>query len=327
MEYLFEPGISMRKAKSIGLVLGGGGARGLAHIGVLKVLEKEKISPDIIVGTSIGSIVGGALASGMKAEELEKKVVSFLKSDLFKSSELKAMGDAESGAEQRISRRIQTYFKTKLRLAQALFRPGILPIKDMEEFIKFFIPDIQIEETTIPFRAVATDLKTGELVILRKGSLRRSLLASSAVPGVLPPIEINGRQCSDGGIICTVPVRSAFKEGADVVIAIAVDKNVFPATKLQTAMDIYARAGEIQGIHLKQYDLERADLVISPELGNIHWTDFSQYKRLISLGESAALKKLSEIKRIAKPIVSGTFMDRVKRSIKRLLVTRPSGNR
>ena len=103
------------------------------------------------------------------------------------------MGDVESGAEHRISRRIQTYFKTKIRLAQALFRPGILPIKEMEEFINYFIPDIQIEETEIPFRAAATDLQTGELVILRKGSLRRSILASSAVPGALPPIEINGR--------------------------------------------------------------------------------------------------------------------------------------
>jgi NTE family protein len=316
----------MRKPKKIGLVLGGGGARGLAHIGILKVLEKEKIFPDIIVGTSIGSIVGGALASGMKAEELEKKVVSFLKSDLFKSSELKAMGDAESGAEQRVSRRIQTYFKTKIRLAQALFRPGILPIKDMEKFINFFIPDIQIEETAIPFRAMATDLKTGELVIFRKGSLRRSLLASSAVPGALPPVEINGKQCSDGGIICTVPVRSAFKEGADVVIAIAVDKDVSLATELQTAMDIYARSGEIQGFHLKQYDLERADLVISPELGNIHWTDFSQYKRLISLGESAALKKLPEIKKISKTTVQQAFTDRIKRVIERLFAIRPPEN-
>ncbi|HUU42104.1 MAG TPA: patatin-like phospholipase family protein [Desulfatiglandales bacterium] len=183
----------MRKAKKIGLALGGGGARGLAHIGVLKVLEKEKVSPDIIVGTSIGSIVGGAIATGMKVEELEKRTISFLKCDFFKSSELKAMGDVESGAEHRISRRIQTYFKTKIRLAQALFRPGILPIKEMEEFINYFIPDIQIEETEIPFRAAATDLQTGELVILRKGSLRRSILASSAVPGALPPIEINGR--------------------------------------------------------------------------------------------------------------------------------------
>ena len=123
----------MRKVRKLGLALGGGGARGFAHIGVLKVLERENIKPDIIIGTSIGSIVGGALASGMTVDELEERADAFLESDTYTSSELKAMGDAESGAEQRMSRRIQTYFRTKIRLAQALFRLGILPGKDMEE--------------------------------------------------------------------------------------------------------------------------------------------------------------------------------------------------
>jgi NTE family protein len=172
----------MRRGRKIGIALGGGGARGFAHIGAMKVLERENIRPDIIVGTSIGSIVGGALASGMTVEKLEERAYSFLESDLYTSSEFKAMGDAESGTEQRVSRRIQNYFKTKIRLASALYRPGILPVSDMEEFIGFFVPDIKIEETLIPFRAVATDLKSGECVILKQGSLRQALLASSRGP-------------------------------------------------------------------------------------------------------------------------------------------------
>jgi NTE family protein len=309
----------MRKGSKLGLALGGGGARGFAHIGVLKVLERENIRPDIIVGTSVGSIVGGALASGMTVEQIEERAHSFLESDLYASSELKAMGDAESGAEQRLSSRIQNYFKTKIRLAGSLYKPGILPLEDMEKCINYFMPDIKIEETEIPFRAVATDLKSGECVILREGSLRRALLASSAVPGAFSPVEINGRHLSDGGIICTVPVRWTLKEGADRVIAIAIDRDMLLSSELHTAVDIYVRAGEIQGCYLEQYDLERADLVIRPELGSIHWTDFSRSPELIALGEAAARERIADIRRLARSISRGRFGDRMKRAAKKFL--------
>jgi NTE family protein len=308
----------MKKAKKIGLALGGGGARGFAHIGVLKVLEREGIRPDIIVGTSIGSIVGGAIASGMTVNSLEERADAFLESDLYRCSELKAMGDAESGAEQRMSRRIQTYFKTKIRLAQALFRPGILPSKDMEEFVNFFIPDIQIEETVIPFGAVTTDLTSGECVFLTHGSLRQAILASSSIPGALPPVEVEGRQLADGGVICTVPAGYAAELGADFVIAVSIDRDILLGSELQTAVDIYVRAGEIMGFHLEQHHLKHADLVIRPDLGNIHWTDFSQSKELIALGEAAARKSLPELRRLAESAAPGGFIERLKRSAGRL---------
>jgi len=315
----------MRKGKRLGLALGGGGARGFAHIGVLKVLERENIRPDIIVGTSVGSIVGGALASGMTVEEIEGRANSFLESDLYASSELKAMGDAESEAEQRLSSRIQNYFKTKIRLASALYKPGILPLEDMEKCINYFIPDIKIEETEIPFRAVATDLKSGECIILKEGSLRRSLLASSAVPGAFSPVEINGRHLSDGGIICTVPVGCTLKEGADRVIAVAIDRDIILSSELHTAVDIYVRAGEIQGFCLERHDLERADLVIRLKLGNIHWTDFSRSQELISLGEAAAIERLAEIRGLARSVSRWRFGDRIKRAARRLLATQRPG--
>jgi NTE family protein len=308
----------MRKGRKLGLALGGGGARGFAHIGVLKVLERENIRPDIIVGTSVGSIVGGALASGMTVEEIEERAYSFLESDLYAASELKAMGDAESGAEQRLSSRIQNYFKTKIRLASSLYKPGILPLEDMEDCINYFIPDIKIEETAIPFRAVATDLKSGEYIILKVGSLRRALLASSAVPGAFPPVEINGRHLSDGGIICTVPVGCTLKEGADRVIAIAIDRDIILSSELHTAVDIYVRAGEIQGFYLEENDLKGADIVIRTKLGGIHWTDFSQSRELISLGEEAAIDSLPEIRRLARSVTRWGFMDRMKRAMRRL---------
>jgi len=315
----------MKKARKIGLALGGGGARGFAHIGILKVLEREGIRPDIIVGTSVGSIIGGAIASGMTVNALEERADDLLESDLYRSSELKAMGDAESGAEQRMSRRIQNYFKTKIRLAQALFRPGILPSKDMEDFINFFIPDIQIEETVVPFGAVTTDLTSGECVFIKHGSLRQAILASSSVPGALPPVEVEGRQLADGGIICTVPAGYAVEHGADIVIAVSIDRNILLGSELQTAVDIYVRAGEIMGFHLEQHHLKHADLVIRPNLGNIHWTDFSQSKQLIALGEAAAKEKLPELRRLAEAAAPKGFMGRLTRSARKGLFKRASG--
>jgi len=315
----------MKKGRKIGLALGGGGARGFAHIGILKVLDREGIRPDIIVGTSIGSFIGGAIASGMTVNALEEKADAFLESDLYRSSELKAMGDAESGSEQRMSRRIQAYFKTKIRLAQALFRSGILPSKDMEEFVNFFIPDIQIEETVIPFGAATTDLTSGECVFLKHGSLCRAILASSSVPGVLPPVEVDGRQLADGGIICTVPAGYAAELGADIVIAVSIDRDILLASELQTAVDIYVRSGEIMGFHLEQYHLKHADLVIRPDLGNIHWTDFSQSRQLIALGEAAAEESLPELRRLAESAAPRGFMGRLTRSARRVLFKRAPG--
>jgi len=140
----------------------------------------------------------------------------------------------------------------------------------------------------------------------------------------LPPVEIDGRQLADGAIVCTVPARYAVEQGADVVIAVAIDKDIVLSSELQTAVDIYVRAGEIMGFHLEQYDLKNAHLIIRPELGSIHWADFSQSRMLIALGEAAALDSLPELKRLAKSISRGALMGRIRRSVKGLFVRRPS---
>jgi NTE family protein len=316
----------LKKIRKIGLALGGGGARGLAHIGAMKVLDREGVRPDIIVGSSMGSVVGGALAIGMKPEEIEKRVFSFLQDDTYKSSELKALGDAERGVEQRLSRRIHCYFQTKIRLAHGIYRPGILETKDIEELINYFIPDMKIEDTSIPFRAVATDLRSGKLVVFREGSLRRSILASSSVPGMLPYVEIDGRQLSDGAIIQSVPARVAVEEGADFVIAIAVDRNLGLAPDFHTALDVYIRAGEIQGYCLENHELECADIVIKPELGGTHWTDFSNAQELIFAGESAAMGMIRDIRALVRKVTKRKFLVKITKKIQGVFAMEKQGN-
>jgi len=285
------------KKKRIGLALGGGGARGLAHIGVLKVLEKEEIPIHLIAGTSIGALVGGAYASGINPDELQKKVDEYINSAEFRSSAIKAFETAHAKGEIGVTQRIQTYLRNHFYLIQALFKPGILSNEDFQSTIDYFIPDIQIEETRIPFRAVATDLVIGEQITFSKGSLRQAVMASCAVPGAIAPLKEGERLLSDGGIICRVPSPVARQEGADIVIAVVVDRCI-GSEEPRTVVDVYLRVSEIMGERLKQYELADADVVILPEVGDLHWSSFSQAMNLIDEGEKAAREKLDDIRRL-----------------------------
>ena len=285
------------KKMRIGLALGGGGARGLAHIGVLMVLERERIPIDLIVGTSIGALIGGAYASGISPEELQKRVDAYLNSAEFQSSAIKAFKTAHAKGVLGLTEKIQTYFRNTFYLIQAMFKPGILPNEDFQTTINYFIPDIQIEETRIPFRAVATDLVSGKEITFSKGPLRQAVMASCAVPGAITPLREGERLLSDGGITCLVPSSVARKEGADIVISVAVDRCINPE-ELRTVVDVYQRVNEIMGEKLKNYELANADVVILPEVGDLHWSDFSEAMNLIDEGEKAAREKLDDIRNI-----------------------------
>jgi NTE family protein len=285
------------KKKRIGLALGGGGARGLAHIGVLMVLEREGIPIDLIVGTSIGALVGGAYASGINPDELRQRLNAYLNSDEFQSSAMKAFEAAHSRGEVSLSHKIQAYLRNRFYLIQAMFKPGILSNEDFEVTINHFIPDIQIENTRIPFRAVATDLVSGKEITFSKGPLRQAVMASCAVPGAIAPLKEGERLLSDGGIICLVPSSAARREGADIVIAVAVDRGI-RSEELRNVVDVYLRVSEIMGKKLKEYELADADVVILPEVGDLHWSNFSEAMNLIDEGERAAREKLEDIRRV-----------------------------
>ncbi|HYA15146.1 MAG TPA: patatin-like phospholipase family protein [Syntrophales bacterium] len=284
------------KRKRIGLALGGGGARGLCHIGVLRVFEQEGIPVDVIAGTSIGALVGGAYACGLSADELERKVHDYINSEEFKSSAIKTMSDAYSGKQEDLTQKIQSFLKNQFYVIQMLFKPGILSTDDFQSMIDYFIPDVLIQNTLIPFRAVATDLITGDQVVFSEGFLRQAVTASCSVPGVIEPVIDGKRLLSDGGIISMTPVSIAKREGADIVIAVAVDRDLRTDDELKTVKDIYYRASEITSIKLEKYELLEADIVIRPDVKNLHWTGFFHAIDLIKEGEKAAKEVLSSIR-------------------------------
>jgi NTE family protein len=284
--------------KKVGLALGGGGVRGLSHIGVLDTLEQEEIKIDLIVGTSAGSLIGGAYASGQSPREIKTKIDIYLKSPEFDNSSLKTIGLSFSPAPKSSLQKAQSYFLNRYYLMRAFFRPSLLPDEDFKSLINYLLPDIDIRDTRIPFYAVATDLITGKEVILSEGSLREAVLASSSVPGAVEPLRKGDKLLADGGITSSVPVKAARELGADVVIAVMVGRALPKATNadVDTATEIIYRAGEITSNKLEEAELAGADIVIRPEVGDLHWADFVRSGDLIKKGENACRENIKGIK-------------------------------
>jgi NTE family protein len=253
--------------KKIGLALSGGGARGFAHVGVLKVLTENNIPIDFIAGTSIGSFVGGAIASGMSASEIEKMALGIRWIDLTRPS----------------------------------FSPiALLSNAPMGKFIERKFPAHRFEDLKIPFAAVTCDLKAEELVVMKdKGDIVPAIRASCAVPAVFSPIRENERLLVDGGVMSLVPIDVVKALGADVVIAVDLISSGagfrrYPSTAvgmlLLSAMVMLRSACENQQ--------NKADVLIIPKIAHIRPDKLNQREDCLRLGEESARSKIEEIKQI-----------------------------
>jgi len=281
--------------QKVGLALGGGGVRGFTHIGVLKVLEQEAIDIDLIVGTSAGALIGGAYASGLSPREIQAKVTDYLASPEFNASALKSIGMSVFPKKDGFLQQAKAFVINRYCFIRSFFRPCVLPSDDFQSLIHYFLPDMDIRQTRIPFLAVSTDLITGRQVVFSEGSLRQAVLASCAVPGAIEPVRQGPWLLADGGITSLVPVHATREAGADVVIAVMVDRDLPAAGGMDTAKDIIYRAGEITAGKLEATELAGADVVIRPEVGDLHWMDFTRSGDLVRKGEEAAREALRKI--------------------------------
>jgi NTE family protein len=251
----------------IGLALGGGAARGFAHIGVIKVLESQGIVPDIVVGTSAGSVVGALYAAGNNGYTLNKMALDM--------------------DEASISDWSVPFFANV---------SGVLKGEALQNYVNKMVNNVPIEKLKIPFGAVATDLDTGAPILFRYGNTGMAVRASSAVPSVFQPVKIGTHTYVDGGLVAPVPVRFAKEMGADFVIAV----NISSAPEMQTAsssVDVVLQSFSIMGKSINRQELKEADIVISPKLGNMKGNDFNSRNLAILAGEQAASDMLPEIKR------------------------------
>lgn len=246
----------------IALALGGGAARGFAHIGVIKTLEAHGIVPQIVVGTSAGSVVGALYAGGYSGFDLQKTAFQM---------EEGSVGD------------------------WAMPDRGFIKGEQLQSFVNRALQNKPIERLGKTFAAVATDLGSGEQAVFRRGNAGMAVRASSSIPGVFQPVTINGREYVDGGLTSPIPVRVARSLGADIVIAVDISSRSNNA-KVSDTLDILLQTFRIMGQSIAQFELAQADVVIRPNTTGIGSTDFDQKHQAIMEGEKAALAALPLIR-------------------------------
>jgi NTE family protein len=279
------------------LALGGGGSRGLAHLGVLKALSDEGIPVHGIVGTSVGAIVGAAYAIDPDIDRLTEVTLGYLRSDRFQNDHFRRMMFGANDAEQNFFFNILSGIRKSFSFTNLIRKPSILDGSRLREVVNEFIEDKTFEEAEIPFAVPAIDLKQPLEVLLTSGSLRDAVLASCSLPGFFPPVEVDGMLLADVGIMGSVPVRAA-KEllpGA-LVIAVDLSRQLERMESLPRGWDSILRAESIASRKLNSIELQDADVVVHPEVGEKYWSDFSELRRMVQSGLDATNEQIGEIR-------------------------------
>ncbi len=253
------------KPPRVALVLGGGGARGFAHVGVLRVLAEEKLPIDLIVGTSVGSLIGALYAAEPNVFELEWKSFKIEQGDLFDFS---------------------------------LFSAATGPVKGeaIQEFVRRSVTLANIESFKIPYIAIAADLNTGELVPIKSGPVTAAVRASVSIPGVFTPAKLGNRTLVDGGVVANVAVDVARQNGADIVVAVNITQGVVDYN-VTDVVSIILQSVNIMMAKMAEDELARADVVITPAISDVGTMDFTQKKRCMQEGITAARAQVGAIRR------------------------------
>jgi len=250
----------------VALVLGGGAARGFAHIGVIRVLEQERIPVDLVVGTSVGSLIGALYASERDSFELEWTAFQLQQDDIF-----------------------------DFRIVNAVVGMGYAKGEKLEAFVKAKVKQANIEQLRVPFAAVATDLNWGKRVILDRGPLAVAVRASSAIPGVFEPVHHMGKILVDGGVVDNLAIDVAREKGADLVIAVDISENV-GNTSITNVLDVMLQATNIMFAENVARLKAGADVLVEPKVGAVGMLDFTQKKQCMQAGMEAARKAVPRIR-------------------------------
>jgi len=276
----------------VGLVLSGGGARGMTHVGVLKVIKQLNIQVDFIAATSMGAIVGGLYASGMSPEQMEKQLEEVSWPTLLSDSP--ARGDVSFRRKE-----FEALFPLGLEIGyrDGKFRTfkGALSGSNLELFLHELTRNVDridnFNDLPIPFRAVATDMVNGEQIVFSKGRLYQAMRASMSVPGMFAPVELEGRVLGDGGLVNNLPVDVVRAMGADIVIAVNIGTPLMSRDQLSSVVGYASQMVNIlteQNVRAQLGTLRPHDVLISPELGELTFIDFGKGKEFIALGVKAA---------------------------------------
>jgi NTE family protein len=291
------------KRPKVGLVLSGGGARGFAHIGVLKVLEENNVPIDYIVGTSMGSIIGGLYAIGQTPEEIERGVRSIEWGNVFKDF---AQRDFKSFRRKQDDFDFYNIHRIGITSDGLQISPGLIEGQQIELALdRLAYPGFLIEDydqLRIPYRAIATNVENGEPFIIKNGNIARAMRASMSIPGALPPITIDDTLLVDGGIANNIPIDVARNMGAEIIIVVDVSAPLSAKEDIKSGIDVTGQLTTIMTRRIGDIELKTLkgnDVLITPGEKDISSSDFEKYEKLIKAGVRAATEKLSSIKQLS----------------------------
>lgn len=259
-------GAKAQKKPVIGLALGGGAARGFAHVGVIKALEAQGIVPDLVVGTSAGSVIAALYATGLSGNDLNRIAINLDEASITDWA---------------------NPFSNKFG--------GLIKGDALQNEVNRIVGNRLIDKMKIPLGIVATDLQTGDPILFRTGNTGQAVRASCSVPGVFSPAVIGSREYVDGGLTSPVPIRFAKQMGADIVIAVNISSEP-SAQNFSGTIGVILQTTTIMGKSINQFELPKADILIQPELSNMKGTDFKSRNAAVLAGEIAAQAKMNELK-------------------------------
>lgn len=285
--------------RRVTLALGGGGARGVAHLGVIEEVLRAGWDVRRVIGISIGSLAGAMFAFDPDIDVVQRRALDYLLSEEFAQRQQELfqarppMEETPPGGLFGWYNSVVEYLQAHQKLTRAVTRRSLLSGVLLEEVCEHMLPDADIADAEIPLGVVAVDLHTGEPVVLERGPLRKAVQASASLPGIFPPVKLDGRLLCDLGVVASLPARIARRIDECPVIAVDVASRLKPV-ECTTALDVLMRMIEIGEWMFRDELRAAADLLIEPEVGDIHWADFSRSESLIQIGREAAREALRD---------------------------------
>jgi NTE family protein len=305
----------------LGVALGSGGARGLAHVGVLSVLEQEGLRPFCIAGTSMGAIVGALYADVLDAELVAERIGGYTGDPQFQATWEPFLDEETADSDRGFFQGLRRSIHRKILTFKTFTSPSLQTADPLLDPLQRLFKTDVIEDLKLPFAAVALDLLSGAPRIFRSGSLVQAIYASSAIPGIFPPLPLDGQLLIDGGGAYRVPVGICRQLGADLVLALDIPTFAPEKAEYRRGLDIMMRMDEIALNRLNKFVLKEADFVVRPEVARFHWARFGAYDSIRQAGEEAMRQALPDLRRLIRD--RSGIRHRLQEAARRLVGWRP----
>ena len=276
----------------LGLALGGGGARGAAHIGVIQALHQAGVRPDVIAGTSAGSTVGAMYAATLDPAWIEKRFREFIEHESFRTFNSGELLDGRN--QETFLSKVTSKVKQHYMVILGLNRAYVAKREILENAVDYLLPVDTFEELKIPLKILVTDIHSGEDIVYESGELKEAIVQSSSIPGFFEPTHKDGRLLVDGGVTAPLPV-SVLKKLTELVMAIDITNHSLKPLDDPNMIEIVRRSDIITSLKLKERIAQDADILIRPDVLGLHWSEFGKFDDLLKSGRDAAAKTLKSI--------------------------------